>query len=255
MSNVTFVTSFFDIGRDTWLPDRGFPKNLAKTIDEFFIDFAKLAKLENEIFVFTTPEYFDRIAELRADRPTTAFDFDLENEADDLRDRIDLVYATPDYQRLIDPRQRGYPKYWNSDYVVTKLLKATMVCIASIQAQNDAMAWIDFDYFNTNNIPEGMKEFNITQPIDKIHVFKTQDYDPKVTIHDIVAQNLSHIDTGCILASKNNWKKLEFLIMEGVRELLQNFLIDDDSLFVLLATLVDKDLFMQHPRQNVLNLK
>jgi len=255
MTNVTLVTSFFDIGRDTWTPDRGFPRNLAKTVDEYFADFAQLAELENEIFVFTTPEYFDRIAELRGDRPTTAFDFDLENEADDLRERIDLVYATPDYQRLIDPHQRGYPKYWNSDYVVIRLLKATMVCIAAIQAQNDTMAWIDFDYCNANKIPQGLTNFNYSGPTEQIHVFKIQDYQSQVTIHDIIAKNLVHIDTSCILASKNNWKKLEFLIMEGVKELIQNFLIDDDSLFVLLATLVDKNLFVQHPQQNLFNFK
>ena len=245
-TDITIVTAFFDIGRGTWTPDRGYPHYLHRTTDTYFERFSHLAKLDNEMFVFTTKDHFDRIAELRGNRPTTLFEFDLVSEAHDLRDSIELIYATPDYIRLINPNEKMNPEYWSADYVIINLFKSTFACIASVQAKNDMLAWIDFGYCRTAATLHDVRHWRYPFNNDKIHLFKLKDYVPGTTIHHMIANNDVHITGPCIIASKKNWRELEFLIMEGVRELMQNFLIDDDQLFLLLSTLAKPELFELH---------
>ena len=245
-SDITIVTAFFDIGRGTWTPDRGFPHYLYRTTDTYFERFSHLAKLENEMFVFTSSDLIERVADLRGDRPTTIFEFDLKNEATDLRDHIDLVYATPDYINLINPRERKNPEYWSTDYVIINLFKSVFARMASVQAKNDMIAWLDFGYCRSAETLYGVKHWRYPFSPDKIHLFNLKDYQSGTTIHDMIANNDVHITGPCIVASKEKWRRLEFLVMEGVRELLKNFLIDDDQLFLLLSYLAEPDSFELH---------
>ncbi len=245
-NDITIVTAFFDIGRGDWTPDRGYPHYLHRTTDTYFERFAHMATLENEMFVVTTEDNFDRIAELRGDRPTTIFEFDLASEAQDLRERIELIYATPDYMRLINPKERLNPEYWSADYVIINLLKSTFACMASVQAKNTMLAWMDFGYCRTAATLHGVQHWQYPFAEDKIHLFKLKDYVPGTTIHSMIANNDVHVTGPCIVASKKNWRELEFLVMEGVKQLIENFLIDDDQLFLLLSALSKPELFELH---------
>jgi len=113
--DITIVTAFFDIGRGDWTPEAGFPHYLQRSTDTYFERFATLAKLENEMFIFCERQHFDRIRDLRGDRPTTIFEFNLANEADDLRGDINLIYAIPDYHLMINPKERVNTEYWCAD--------------------------------------------------------------------------------------------------------------------------------------------
>ena len=245
-NDITIVTAFFDIGRGDWTPERGFPHYLQRSVDTYFERFAHMATLENEMFIFTSPDLVDRVAELRGDRPTTIFQFDLKNEASDLRDYIELIYATPDYINLINPKEKKNPEYWCADYVIINLFKSTFACMASIQAQNDMIAWLDFGYCRSQETLAGVKNWRWPFDQDKIHLWNLKDYNPSITIHELIAENNVHITGPCIVASKKNWKKLEFLVLEGVQEMIKNFLIDDDQLFLLLSYLADPDSFELH---------
>lgn len=245
-NDITIVTAFFDIGRGDWTPDKGFPHYLHRTVDTYFERFSYMAELENEMFVFTSPEFIDRIAELRGDRPTTIFQFDLKNEANDLRDLIELVYATPDYMLMINPRERQNPEYWSADYVIINLFKSTFARMASVQAKNNMLAWLDFGYCRSRDTLAGIKHWRYPFNQDKIHLFNLKDYVPGTTIHHMIAENDVHVTGPCIVASKAQWSRLEFLVLEGVKELLKNYLIDDDQLFLLLSYLAEPDEFELH---------
>lgn len=245
-NDITIVTAFFDIGRGDWTEDKGFPHYLKRTTDTYFERFSYLAKLENEMFIFTSKDMIERVADLREDRPTTIFEFDLQNEAIDLRELITLVYAEPGYIKMINPRERKNPEYWSADYVIINLFKSVFARMASIQAKNDMIAWLDFGYCRTEDTLAGLKHWRYPFNPDKIHLFNIKDYVPGTTIHDMIANNDVHITGPCIVASKDNWRRLEFLVMEGVKELLGNFLIDDDQLFLLLSYLAEPDHFELH---------
>lgn len=245
-NDITIVTAFIDIGRGEWTPERGFPHYLHRTTDTYFERFGHMAQLENEMFVFTTQDNFDRVMELRDGRPTTLFEFDLDSEAEDLRERIQLVYATPDYVNLINPRERKNPEYWCPEYVIINLLKSTFACMASVQAKNDMLAWLDFGYCRTAETLAGVKHWRYPFNPNLIHLFKLKDYAPGTTIHQMIANNDVHITGPCIVANKKNWRELEFMVLEGVKQLLENFLIDDDQLFLLLSYLSRPELFELH---------
>jgi len=245
-NDITIVTAFFDIGRGDWTPDRGFPSYLHRTTDTYFERFSHLAQLDNEMFIFTSSDMIDRVASLRKDKETTIFEFDLSSEAIDLRERIEIIYATPEYMRMINPKERTNPEYWNADYVIINLFKSTFACMPSIQARNDMLAWLDFGYCRGQDSLHGVKHWRYPFDPSLIHLFKLKDYVPGTTIHDMIANNDVHITGPCILASKANWRQLEMLVMEGVRELIAKFLIDDDQLFLLLAYLTRPELFKLH---------
>ena len=240
--DITIVTAFFDIGRGDWKPEDGFPHYLQRTTDTYFERFATLAKLENEMVVFCQREHFDRVQELRGDRPTTIFEFDLASEAQDLRDQIELVYAIPDYQRMINPRERTNPEYWCADYVIINLLKSTFACMASVQAQNEMIAWVDFGYCRTPEAVGDLKHWYYPFDKDKIHLWSIRDHRGE-DIPEIISNNMVFVTGPCIVASKTKWKLLEHLVMEAVQGLLANHLIDDDQLFLLLAALSSPDDF------------
>lgn len=244
-TDITIVTAFFDIGRGDWTSDKGFPNYLHRSTDTYFERFSHLAKLDNEMFIFTSKDLIDRVADIRGDKPTVIFEFDLASEAVDLREQIELVYSIPDYQRMINPRERVNPEYWNADYVIINLFKSTFACMASIQAKNDMIAWLDFGYCRTKNTLYGVKNWQYPFNKDKIHLFDLKDY-TGTSIHSLISNNDVHITGPCIVASKENWRKLEFCVLEGAKELLQNNLIDDDQLLLLLGYLSDPELFELH---------
>lgn len=243
MQNITLVTSLFDIDIES----------SNSTRKQYFSNFEKLAKLDNELFVFTSSNHFDSVAELRGDKPTTVFGIDIENEAVDLKEQIELIYAIPDYARMIDIEHRLQPKYKNSLYLTAKLLKVTFTCMAAVQAKDNILAWIDADC--THNLPPDMTNWRPQLAEDLIHLFMYKDYDPKTTIHDIIKHNDIYVDSSCIVASKENWRRLEFLFMEGVKSLTQDLMVHDDSLFLLLASLAEPKLFKQHKSQNIFEIK
>jgi len=245
-NDITIVTAFFDIGRGDWSPDKGFPSYLHRTTDTYFDRFAHLAQLENEMFIFTSRDLVDRVAKLRGDRPTTIFEFDFPNEATEMRDAIELVQVLPSFQTMINPAERRNPEYWNADYVVVNLLKSTFACIASVQSKNNMMAWLDFGYCRSAHTLYGTKHWRYPFNPEKIHMFKIKDYVPGTTIHHMVSNNDVHITGPCIVASKENWKKLEIAVLEGVKELTNHNMIDDDQLFLLLSYLSSPELFELH---------
>lgn len=244
-NDITIVTAFFDIGRGDWTQDKGYPHYLQRTTDTYFERFATMAKLENEMFIFCEKEHFERIQELRGDRPTTIFEFNLADEAEDLRGDIELIYAIPDYQRMINPRERANPEYWNADYVIINLLKSTFACMSSIQAQNEMLAWVDFGYCRTPDAVGNLKHWTYPFEQDLIHLWSIKDHRGE-DIPQIISNNIVFMTGPCIVASKKKWKLLEHLVLEGVQGLIANRMIDDDQLFLLLAYLSSPDDFKIH---------
>lgn len=243
--DITIVTAFFDIGRGDWVPERGYPHYLHRSTDTYFERFAYLAELENEMFIFADQIHFDRIAELRKGKPTTIFEFDIHNEANDLREDIQLVYALPIYMNLINPKERLNPEYWCADYVIINLLKSTFARMASIQASNDMLAWVDFGYCRNAETRNSVAHWQYPFEKDKIHLFSIRDYNNE-SIHDIIANNWVFMTGPCIVASKEKWKLLEFLVFEGTKQLLANQLIDDDQTLLLLSYLSSPNDFKIH---------
>ena len=191
MNDITIVTAFFDIGRGNWTPDKGLPHYLQRTTNTYLERFSHMAKLENEMIVFTSEDLAPRIKELRGDRPTQVIVFDFHNSLHELRGKISTIQQNPDYQSKIAIEQSRNPEYWNADYVLVNALKSTFVrkALDYNLINNDLIAWLDFGYCR-----EPINKTKWQYPFDenKIHFFTIKDYIEGTFIQDIISNNDVH---------------------------------------------------------------
>jgi protein YibB len=249
MNEISIVTAFFDIGRGDWTPDKGLPHYLQRTTDTYIERFGHMAKLENEMVVFTSSELAPKIKELRGDRPTEIIVFDFHNSLQELRDKIKQVQRSEKYQSLIHPSQIRNPEYWNADYVLINALKSTFVrkSIDYNIIKNDLVAWLDFGYCRTEDSLSGKTRWQYPFDTEKVHFFTIKDFKEGTYIQDIIANNDVHVTGPCIVAGKSSWRKLELLVQHNMEQLLKNNLIDDDQTLLLMSYLSCRELFELHP--------
>ena len=127
MPNISIVTTFYDIGRGDWTPDKGLPHYLHRTTDTYVERFGHLATLENEITIFTSEDLIPKVKELRGDRPTNIIPVDYYKCFIEARNKISKVQRSEDYQSKINPYEKRNPEYWSADYVLVNALKSTFI--------------------------------------------------------------------------------------------------------------------------------
>ena len=93
MGNITIVTSFFDIGRSTWTPDKGLPHYLHRTTETYIERFSSLAQLENQIVVFSTPDIIEKLKPLNTKNNIVFVHFDIFKQYEQLRTLIHNIIA------------------------------------------------------------------------------------------------------------------------------------------------------------------
>ena len=249
MSEISIVTAFFDIGRGDWTPDKGLPHYLKRTTDTYLERFGHMAKLENEMVIFTSNDLVDKIKELRGDNPTHIITLDFPNSFSKLRDEVTRIQKDPVYQSKIDPSQLKNPEYWNADYVVVNALKSSFViqALKSGAITNQMVAWLDFGYCRDESTLNGITKWTTNLSNDKIHLFNIKEWAEGTTILDVISKNDVHITGPCIVAPVNLWPSLEALTHHSIGELLKHDLIDDDQTLLLMSYLFRTDLFELHP--------
>ena len=249
MSNISIVTAFFDIGRGDWTPDKGLPHYLQRTTDTYIERFGHLAKLNNELVVFTSQDLVDKIKEKCADRSATThiIAIDFHNQFQEQREVISRIQKDPNFQKMISPQQVKNPEYWSADYVLVNYLKTFFVeyAIKENFASNDLVAWMDFGYCRDASTLNAKTEWSYDFAEDKVHFFDYKDYNGQ-PIQNIIANNDVHILGAKIVANRNLWPKLRELISGAFKNLTDANLIDDDQTLMLLATLYQPDLFELH---------
>lgn len=81
-SSTTIITAYFDIGRGDWTANKGFREKLARSVDVYFSYFERLAALENEMIIFTSPDLKSRVEAIRNGKPTTVIVIDIKRNLD-----------------------------------------------------------------------------------------------------------------------------------------------------------------------------
>ena len=249
MSDITIVTAFFDIGRGDWTPDKGLPQYLQRSTDTYFERFANMAKLDNNMVVFTSQDLVARVEKLREGKPTKVIAKDFSNLALKLKNEITRIQSLEKYQEMINPKEVKNPEYWNPDYVLVNLLKSSFINFAINGGIIDTnlVAWLDFGYCREESTLNGVTHWQYPFSEDKIHLFSIKDYVEGTYINDIIANNDVHITGPHIVAHKSLWPKLETMIMAHTKQLLENNLIDDDQTLLLMSTLSNPEFFELHP--------
>lgn len=246
MNDITIVTAFFDIGRGDWTPDKGLPHYLQRTTDTYIERFSYMAKLENDMIVITSSDLVDKIKPL-VNKNTSIITLDFNQSFNNMRDKIKSVQSSPEFQNKINPAQIRNPEYWNADYVLVNLLKSHFVNIAEPVIRTDLISWMDFGYCRNIETLNGITHWKYPFDKKKIHFFNIKQWKEGTYIQDVIANNDVHITGPCIIASKDNWKVLEYLIQHSAQELLKVNLIDDDQTLLLMSYLQKPELFELHP--------
>jgi protein YibB len=251
MKNISIVTSFFDIGRGEWTPDKGLPHYLERKTETYLERFGYLAQLENEIIIFTSEELAPKIAKYRAGKEdkTKIVVMNLQETFAHVREIIVKIQQDPEFKNRIHPSQIKNPEYWNADYVLVTDLKAFFVDYAIKQnlVSNDMVSWIDFGYCRSmKNIPES-KLWTYDFDPNKIHLFSYKEYKNEKSIEEIVLSNDVYILGAKVVAHKNLWPKMSALMDESFRRFESANIVDDDQGLWLLSYIMQPNLFELHP--------
>lgn len=236
-SKVAFVTFFIDIGRGSW---EGWSN---RTQENYFQYFSNMAHLENPIYIYIEESLKSRILDLRQGRPT--YFIESENPYEKFSDRYDKIkkIQTSDlFNTLLPHHLKSHPEYSRPDYPFVTLLKSHIVKLAIEQfdIKEDLVAWIDFGYKRDTDFIGNY--ISLPFPKDKITVFSQRSIE-NVDVDFSLLNNIVYIMGGSLVASKENWIKLDDSFTESVAELFYKNLVDHDQTIWLMIYLKSPELF------------
>ena len=250
MSKITIVTAFFDIGRGDWTPDNGLPHYLQRTNATYMERFSRMAKLDNDMIIYTSEDLAQEIAAYREGKPNTKIVIvDITAQFKDLRERISAIQNSDEYKRLINPNQIKNPEYWNADYVLVNFLKSHFAthAIKNDLVDSELVAWMDFGYCRGSDTTNFASSWEYEFDTKKIHVFSIKCWIDGTYVSDVIANNDVHITGPHIIASTEMWPKLEHMMNTHMEFLINHNLVDDDQTLLLMCTLSNPSIFDIHP--------
>lgn len=252
MSDITIVTAFFDIGRGS-LPREKYGRILPhyehRTVDQYFQYFNNLAKIKNELIVYTTANFANTVMAIRDQyglkdkTKIVVCNSYLPDNFKEAKAKIEEIMQSEKYiEKILNPQ---LIEYWHSDYVLVNIFKSLYVMDAITKGivSNDLVAWIDFGYCrNQHTIPPSNKwEYDFD--VNKIHMFYIREPEPDRPIDSIIYTGDVYIQGCHIVAGKEMWRDLRGLVFHNLNVLLNYNLIDDDQTLLLMAYLTNPQLF------------
>ena len=252
MSDITIVTAFFDIGRGR-LPKekhgRILPHYQHRSVDTYFEFFKNLARLKNDLVVYTTEDFANDVNEIRKsygleDRTKiVVMPSYLPNGFESIREKVQEVMDSNEYISKINNPQ--LIEYWHPDYVLVNIFKSLYVthAIESGFVSTDLTAWIDFGYCRDLETIPAPYEWKYDFDTDKIHFFNMRKIEPERPINDIIYTGDVYIQGCHIVAGSKMWSKLKELVFKNLGILLSHNLSDDDQTLLLMAYLTEPESF------------
>lgn len=254
-NDITIVTAFFDIGRGN-LPTekhgRVLPHYQHRSTNTYFEYFNNLAKLQNDMVVYTTENFAEQIYNIRDQHglkdktQVVVLESYLPPQLQDVKTRVQEVMDSPDYYSRVNNPQ--LIEYWHSDYVLVNIFKSIYVthAIDSGLVKNDITAWIDFGYCRNPNTITTSNKWTYDFDREKIHFFNIRDIEPDRPIDDIIFTGDVYT-MGChIVAGTKKWDLLKRLMVGNLELLLKHNLIDDDQTLMLMSYLMKPEEFELH---------
>lgn len=241
-NSITIITAFFDIGRGNWNAKSGRSDRLERTADTYFEHFQRLAKLDNKIIVFTSPDLEDKILKLREGKPTHIITINLHQKFKFIIEKISSIQHSDSFKSLIKTDQVQNPEYWSAEYVLINNLKPYFIhkAIKSGLTGQELIAWVDFGYIRREKTRYGLVKW--AHPFDrsKVHLFsikKDLDLQNEQAVMDKVINNETYIIGGVIVATKEKWIEFYQLVFQIQKKLIQSGVIDDDQgVFLICAS-------------------
>lgn len=241
---ITLVTAFFPLKRESWT-------DFERPNDKYFKYFEFWARIQNDLIVYTTSEFKNRILEIRnkfGRSNTEVVTIDNFFEADkELYENIKLATDSElNKQFHINPNS---PESWNYNYNYVMLLKEW--CVKDAVEKNLAtgmIAWIDFGFNHGGEFYQKSSEFDFEWRWDfsnKIHLFQINKFD-NLPIFEIVRRMNTYIQGDIIIAPDKLWIKLWDLVKSNMIALNKVGLVDDDQTILLMSYKENPSIFELH---------
>lgn len=238
MSDITIVTAFFDIGRGN--SSIQYANTQTRTADTYLSYFEYLAQLDNDMIIFTSPEFEQKILELRQGKPTQVLLFDFKNKLQYHRQWIQKIQDSTEFKQKINPRQRDNIEYRSADYVLITNMKAFFVnrAINANLVKTKLVAWVDFGYCRSVETLANVKRWQFDFNTEKVHFFSINKRVGKIDsldkVLDFIFNNRVYIIGGVMVATPQKWQQFVQLLHKNQKELLKMNVIDDDQgLFIM----------------------
>lgn len=244
MSELTLVTSYFDIGRSDWA---GFGVGDEKYISHF----SHWARIRNKLIVYTSPQLAPRVEEIRAayglkEKTVVIPINDVTAIAPKLYDSIKQVMLNK--QSWTFHKKLGNPESWNYRYNYIMALKSYWIQDAIRRGlAKDMIAWIDFGYDHGGDYFYS-EDFDFLWTYDfspHIHVFLENKLDC-TPIFRIVQSMKVYIRGNLLIAPDSLWPVFWADIQHAVAALSECGLADDDQTLMVMAYRRHPQLFCPH---------
>lgn len=256
MHEIDIVTAFFDIGRGDLPKEKNLitiPNYIARSVDKYFEYFEHLAKIKNNLIVYTTKDLEDRVLSIREKNgliektKVVSLDSYFIDDNYYLKEKVMSVMNSKDYISKVNNPE--LIEYWNPDYVLVNLFKSSYVfdAIKKEYAKNKIVSWIDFGYCREEKALPNNKTWSYDFDINKIHLFNIKDVNDGRDISEIIYTGDVYIQGCHIVAGKEKWQWLKETMLDKFNKNLNKNLSDDDQTYLLLSYLEDPDNFLLRP--------
>lgn len=250
-TDISIVTMFFDIGRGNWsVNNNSFKRNN----DDYFNYFNHLAKLNNDITIFTTDEFAERIQNIRKDKPTNIVCINL----DDFQfwiDKIANIQQNPEFLAKIPENIKNYPEYISPHYVLIIHLKTYFInqVIQKNLVKHSQVAWIDFGYCRDTHTLGNIQNWQYPFDPNYIHLFTIRPHKlwgvfphprfPNTTakINKELFRNKPYIIGGAMVAHQHQWAEFFKILTKAQMQLLRQNIINNEQMIYLQCA-------YQHPK-------
>ena len=250
---ISIVTAFFDIGRGN-LPHqkngKDLPSYMHRSNDKYFEYFNNLAKIKNDMVVYTTSDFAEKILKIRESHGNLnntniviLDSYDIE-DVSSIKIKMSEIMLSQDFiSKVSNPSNL---EYWNVDYNLIMLLKPSYVAdaISKGYVKNNQVAWIDFGYCRDQNTIPFTDEWTYPFDYNKINMFNMKNVDQAGSIESIVYSGDVYIQGCHIVSGKKGWEWLKNSVFESMHYLMNVGLVDDDQTLFFISYLKNKDKFV-----------
>lgn len=244
-AEITIVSAFFDIGRGNWSKEQGHPGYLQRSCEKYIDYFSNLAKLENDMIIFTSSEFSEKIKKIRGNKNTIIIEMNIDDKFSKCKDQIRVIQNSSKFKNTVDQSQLKNPEYWSPEYVLVTNLKTYFVkkAIKENLVKTNLVAWVDFGYCRNKETLNGIRKWRYSFSEDKINFFtinKNFDISKDLVIKSIL-KNEVFIIGGAIVSSKKKWLQFSEIVLHCQKKILLDGMVDDDQGVFMMAFLESKE--------------
>lgn len=247
MTEITIVTAFFDIGRGN-IKRENAPDYMTRTNSTYFEYFSNLSKLENDMVIFTSPNFENKIRQIRQGKPTIIILLDFDKKFQYIKNQIRTIQNSESFISRVRPDLLNNIEYWSAEYVLINNLKTYFVnkAIQKASIRTKLVSWVDFGYIRSAETLNNIKLWQYDFDENFVHLFsikRKHTIETHQDVLDFIFNNKVYVIGGVIVANKTQWHTFMHLLHKNQKELMRQGIVDDDQGLYMMCLFQQPNLF------------